>query len=62
MELDYNDQCDIVYGRLRRLVNEDPSILKKDDIIAFALPYLKGLGLSGGQVEMVFAQLKEEMA
>lgn len=60
MKLDYNDQCDIVYGRLRRLVTEKPEMLDQLDTLSAADLGISGLGLSGVQVEAVIAQLRAE--
>lgn len=63
MELDYDDQCDFVFGRLRRLANDKPEALEWD-LAGLALAGLKvgELGVSGEQVQMAFEQLKAEKA
>ena len=60
-ELDYNDQCDLVYGRLCRLSAANPEVLKASvgQLKELGL-ILKGLGVSGAQVEMAFGKLKSD--
>jgi len=59
LELDYNDQCDLAYGRISRLAQQKPEILESQDIGVVA-ESVKGLGLSGDQVETVFIYLKAQ--
>jgi hypothetical protein len=60
-QLDYNDQCDIVYGRIARL-NLPLGVLAA--VCAEDLPKLglvtEGLGVSGNQVEEALSVTKEE--
>ena len=62
IELDYNDQCDLVFGRIRRLFAEDNGLdedANLDEMIAAGFD-IKGLGLSGNQVYMAFDQFQAE--
>ncbi len=59
-KLDYEDQCDLVYGRLRRLVSEKPELLEHLSGLSAVDLGIDGLGLSGEQVAMVIEQLKGE--
>ena len=55
-ELDYNDQCDLVFGRIQRLAQNKPEILDEGDAGMLARRDLDvtGLGVSGQQVSMAF--------
>ena len=61
-KLDYNDQCDLVFGRIRRLVDQRPEVFDVTD--ASDLPGLgldvSGLGVSGNQVQLALDQAKLE--
>tara|TARA_R110000851_G_scaffold120002_1_gene248105 strand:- start:40732 stop:41169 length:438 start_codon:yes stop_codon:yes gene_type:complete len=58
--LSYDDQCDLVYGRLRRLVADNPEVLASADNLVYNGLDVQGLGLSGEQVSMVLEQLRGE--
>jgi hypothetical protein len=61
--MDYNDQCDIVFGRIFRLLNENPEACKVTDageLIALGLD-VSGLGLSGEQMTMAFSHAVESI-
>lgn len=51
--LDYNDQCDLVFGRISRLIMEKPEarIVDVGELGELGLD-VTGLGVSGAQVEM----------
>lgn len=61
-DLDYNDQCDLVFGRIRRLVDKKPELLEHLDGLSAVDLGVDGLGLSGEQVAMVIEQVRAEKA
>lgn len=58
VELDYNDQCDLAFGRLRRLVDKKPELLKHLSGLSAIDLGVDGLGLSGEQVGQVIQQIQ----
>ena len=52
--LDYNDQCDLAFGRISRLIMDQPQAAHVEDIGELGELGLDvtGLGISGEQVEM----------
>jgi hypothetical protein len=70
VEVDYNDQCDLVFGRISRLILEEPEARNAEDIgelVELGLD-VTGLGVSGAQVEMALdkarhlCEMQEELA
>ena len=60
--LDYNDQCDLAFGRLRRLVDKKPELLERLGSLSAVELGIDGLGLSGEQGSMVVQQILAQEA
>lgn len=59
IELDYDEICDVIYGRMMRWVNDDPDRIQSTAMdIGQEHSLYRGLGASGSQVEMSWYEVK----